>query len=64
MGKTNMRTNAMTIFCRACHSRIRFDRRPNLFDIITCPECEEEFEVIALSPIQLDWPNDIGDEEE
>ncbi|HET6446856.1 MAG TPA: hypothetical protein VFI27_19995 [candidate division Zixibacteria bacterium] len=58
-----MEQNAMTTFCRVCHSRIRFDAHPDLFDIVTCPECDEAFEVVGLSPIQLDWPSDFGDDD-
>jgi len=62
MASVNLRTKPVTTFCRNCHSRIRFDKRPELFDIVVCPECEEEFEVVDLSPIQLDWPSDIVDD--
>jgi len=58
-----MKTNTLTVFCRTCNSRIRFDKRPELYDIVTCPECDETFEVISLSPIRLDWPSDFGDDE-
>lgn len=57
-----MKTNVLSTFCRACHSRIRFFERPELYDIVTCPECDEVFEVISLSPIRLDWPSDLDDE--
>ena len=53
----------MTAYCRACHSRIRFDERPELFDIVNCPECDEEFEVVALSPIKLDWSKEVDDDD-
>ena len=64
MQRANMKAKTMTAFCRACHSRIRFDERPELYEIVTCPECEEAFEVIGLSPIQLDWPSDIADNDD
>lgn len=64
MAKANMKTNTLTAYCRACHSRIRFNERPELYDIVVCPECDEEFEVIRLSPIQLDWPSDFDDDDE
>lgn len=59
-----MKPNAATAYCRACHARIRFVERPELFDIVVCPECDEAFEVIGLSPIQLDWPSDSGFDDE
>jgi lysine biosynthesis protein LysW len=64
MARTNMKTNVLTAYCRACHSRIRFPERPELYDLVTCPECDEVLEVISLSPIRLDWPSDFGDEDE
>jgi len=64
MATVNPKTKPVTAFCRNCHSRIRFDERPELFDIVPCPECGEEFEVVDLSPIQLDWPSDIIDDYE
>lgn len=59
-----MKINTLTAYCRACHSRIRFEERPELYDIVTCPECDEVLEVINLSPIRLDWPSDFGDDDE
>ena len=60
----DMKTNVLTAYCRACHSRIRFNERPELYDLVTCPECDEVLEVINLSPIRLDWPSDFGDDDE
>lgn len=64
MAKANMKTNTLMAYCRACHSRIRFNERPELYDIVVCSECDEEFEVIRLSPIQLDWASDFDDDDE
>jgi lysine biosynthesis protein LysW len=64
MVKANGKTKITTVYCRACHARIPFEEQPELFDIVVCPECEEEFEVVDLSPLQLDWPSDLlGDDE-
>ncbi len=64
MARTNMKANVLTVFCRACHSRITFSERPELYDLVTCPECDEVLEVINVSPIRLDWPSDFGDDDE
>ena len=64
MAKPHSKSKIVMATCRACHTRIRFYNRPNLFDIITCPECEEDFEVIGVSPVVLDWPSDAIDEDE
>ncbi len=64
MVKPSGKIRTITTRCHACQAYIRFDRQPELFDIVTCPECKEEFEVIELSPVQLDWPSDLlGDDE-
>ena len=52
-----MKSSTLTSFCRSCRSRILFTERPEMYDIVICPECEEEFEVVGLSPIKLDWPS-------
>jgi lysine biosynthesis protein LysW len=64
MARTNMKTSTLTAYCRTCHSRIRFNERPELYDLVTCPECDEVLEIINLSPIRLDWPSDFGDDGE
>ena len=62
MDKGNTRMKSITAFCRACHTRIRFDERPELFAIVSCPECGREFEVVGVSPVKLDWCSDSADE--
>lgn len=54
----------ITAFCPDCDTRIRFRERPQLYDIVNCPECEEYFEVVGLSPIELQWAdeNNLDDE--
>lgn len=60
-----VKTKAITAFCPACDTRIRFGERPRLSDIVSCPECEEFFEVVGLSPIELQWADEssFGEEE-
>jgi lysine biosynthesis protein LysW len=60
-----VKTKVITAFCPTCDTRIRFSERPRLFDIVSCPECEEFFEVVRLSPIELQWADEssLGDEE-
>lgn len=47
--------------CLECDSRIYFERRPELGQIIVCPECETSLEVIRTSPIRFDWADDGRD---
>lgn len=44
--------------CLECDSRIYFERRPEVGEIIVCPECETSLEVIRSSPIRFGWPDD------
>lgn len=44
--------------CLECDSRIYFERRPDVGQIIVCPECETSLEVIRSSPIRFDWADD------
>ncbi len=46
---------ATTAKCVACRARIFFNRRPELGDYVTCPECQAHLEIVALSPLRLDW---------
>lgn len=45
----------LTAHCPQCAARIQFSREPELGDLMTCPECDNRLEVVALSPIKLDW---------
>ncbi len=44
--------------CLECDSRIYFERRPDVGQIIVCPECETSLEVASASPIRFDWAED------
>ncbi len=47
--------------CLECDSRIYFGRRPEVGQIIVCPECETSLEITRTSPIRFDWADDGGD---
>lgn len=44
--------------CLECDSRIYFSRKPDLGEIIVCPECETSLEVIRTAPIRFGWPDE------
>jgi lysine biosynthesis protein LysW len=44
--------------CLECDSRIYFERKPDLGQIIVCPECETSLEVVRASPIRFDWADE------
>jgi alpha-aminoadipate carrier protein LysW len=41
--------------CIDCDARFKLNPAPRLGQIITCPECGTELEVISLDPLELDW---------
>lgn len=47
--------------CLECDSRIYFERKPDLGQIIVCPECETSLEVVRTSPIRFAWPDEGSD---
>ena len=49
--------------CPECGGSIELKERPYIGDMVYCPECEEDFEVIGLNPIELDWPWDEDDDD-
>lgn len=61
MSPTDSKT--VVVICPSCDTRIRFGKAPRLSDVITCPECEESFEVISTSPLRLDWIPSYYDDE-
>ena len=58
-------TKKITVECMDCEQQIKLSFEPVLGQIITCPHCEAEFEVIALNPVELDWAFfDLEDEDD
>jgi lysine biosynthesis protein LysW len=49
--------------CPECATNIRFEQQPALHDLVTCPECGTELEVINVSPLKLDWAYDDEDDD-
>lgn len=54
----------LTTLCPNCDEEISFRQQPKLHDSVTCPHCEDVFEVIRTAPIVLDWPEEEFDEYE
>jgi lysine biosynthesis protein LysW len=46
--------------CPACNLSIPVGTSPHKGQIVSCPKCRSQLEVVNLSPIELDW---IYDEE-
>lgn len=49
--------------CPNCGFVIRFKTIPEMGDLVTCPKCNTELEVVWLDPIELDWPFEDDDED-
>lgn len=42
--------------CPSCETSIRLPHKLHLGQIVTCPECGDDLEIVQLSPvIKLDW---------
>ena len=50
-----MKNKVQTAYCPECDTTIRFKEAPKLRTKIVCEECDQELEVIGLTPIVLDW---------
>jgi lysine biosynthesis protein LysW len=57
-----MLAQKLTTLCPDCLTTIRFVATPELGQLVTCPECAEEFEVVSLSPLKIEWTT--GDPED
>ena len=49
--------------CLECGNKILFHESARIGQIVTCPECLEQFEVCWLDPLEVDWA-DVDDEED
>jgi alpha-aminoadipate carrier protein LysW len=44
-----------TVRCIDCEQPINLPFQPVVGQIITCPNCDAELEVINVNPLELDW---------
>ena len=42
--------------CISCGDNIRITRPPKVGDFVTCHGCDEQFEIVDLDPVVIDWP--------
>ena len=45
----------IVVDCLDCERPIKLTFHPLIGQIITCPHCDAEFEVIEVDPLELDW---------
>ena len=43
----------MTVSCPECDGKVQFAQPPRLSEIIECPDCRSELEVVTLDPVTL-----------
>ncbi|MGI5915701.1 MAG: lysine biosynthesis protein LysW [Anaerolineae bacterium] len=41
--------------CPACDEDVHLPGRPRMGDVLFCPSCEAELEVVSTNPLDLDW---------
>jgi lysine biosynthesis protein LysW len=50
-------------YCPNCDAAVIKDN-PRVGTMLTCRECDTELEIISVSPFEVDFPFDYGDDEE
>lgn len=49
----------MIVECPSCHNNFKIgDEEPNINRRLTCPHCQQYFEVTWLYPFTLDYPEE------
>ena len=55
--------NQVSVACLECDRPIRLPFAPDFGQIVTCPSCQAQFEVIGLDPLELDFHFEDWEEE-
>jgi len=51
--------------CPMCQAAVPVVKKPKLYSLVYCPECDAELSVVGLAPLELDWPfEEIDDYQE
>ena len=50
--------------CLECDRRVFLGARTEVGDLITCPSCDSEYEVISLKPPRIEWAYDGYDKDD
>lgn len=53
-----------TAFCLDCDRSIKLDDRLRIGNVVECPHCESEFQLVQMDPPELEWLYDLEDWEE
>lgn len=52
------------VTCLECDRRVTLGSKTEVGDIISCPSCDSEFEVVGLMPARIEWAYDDYDYDE
>lgn len=55
-------TSAITAVCPECDAVITFDRPPLTGQVIRCPDCGVELEVVSINPIVLEVAPEVEED--
>jgi alpha-aminoadipate carrier protein LysW len=52
--------------CISCGAEIMFRESPKMGQLVKCPRCDAELEVVWLDPVEVDWPfvDDYDDDDD
>ena len=54
-----------SVFCLECDRRLHLRAKADVGDVVTCPSCDSEFEIVKLKPARIEWAyDDLYDDEE
>jgi hypothetical protein len=56
--------SSASAFCPDCQSNIMLPPKPEMWMRITCPECGTQLEIVDDNPWELDYTDDIEDDDE
>ncbi len=45
-----------TVLCPDCTRKIVIGPRPKKGQLVACPHCEVDLEIVNLNPLRIDWP--------
>ena len=50
--------------CPGCEGEVYIPGKPTLGQRVVCSDCNAELEVISANPLELDWLEEEGEDEE
>ena len=53
-----------TVECLVCEEHVYVGRNPKIGSLVTCHNCDANFQVIDIEPVLIDWPFDEDEDDE